>query len=105
MTSPLVFVANEPRSYRDSIALALKALCPQAEVIAVEPADLDAEVRRRHPDVAVCSEVSAIVEAVVPSWVLLYPDGANMTVVSIAGERSMIGSLALDDLAAVISPT
>jgi hypothetical protein len=36
--------------------------------------------------------------------VLLYPDGANMAVVSVDGEQSMTGSLALDDLAAVIGP-
>ena len=104
MTSPLVLVANEPRSYRDTIVLALKALRPQAEVLAIEPDDLDAEVTRRRPDVAVCSQVSPTIEATVPSWVLLYPDGANMTVVSIAGERSMTASLALDDLADIIAP-
>jgi hypothetical protein len=42
------------------------------------------------------------VEDVVPSWVLLYPDGTNMTVVSVAGEQSVTGSLALDDLAALV---
>jgi hypothetical protein len=47
MPSPLVLVANEPRAYRETIALALKALRPEAEVIAIEPTDLDAEVKRR----------------------------------------------------------
>jgi hypothetical protein len=104
MTSPLVLVANEPRAYRETIALALKALRPEAEVLAIEPAELDAEVERRRPDIAVCSELSPTVDAVVPSWVLLYPDGANMTVVSVGGERSITGSLALDDLADMIAP-
>jgi hypothetical protein len=102
MPSPLVLVANEPRAYRETIALALKALRPEAEVIAIEPTDLDAEVKRRRPDVAVLSQKSATVEDVVPSWVLLYPDGTNMTVVSVAWEQSVTGSLALDDLAALV---
>jgi hypothetical protein len=100
--SALVLVANEPRAYRETIALALKALRPEAEVIAIEPAELDAEARRRRPDVAVCSQMSETVEDVVPSWVLLYPDGANMTIVSVAGERSVSGNLVLDDLAALV---
>jgi hypothetical protein len=104
MSSPLVLVANEPRAYRESITLALTALRPRADVIAVEPDELDAEVRRQHPDVAVCSHLSPTVEASVPTWVLLYPDGANVAVVSIAGERSMTGRLELEDLAEVIGP-
>jgi hypothetical protein len=105
MSSPLVFVANEPRACRETITLALSALRPEAEIVAVEPDDLDAEVCRRHPDVAVCSALSPTVEASVPSWVLLYPDGANMAVVSVGGEQSTTGGLALDDLAALIGPT
>jgi hypothetical protein len=104
MTPPLVLVANEPRAYRESIAMALSALRPQAEVIAIEPDDLDAEVQRRHPDVAVCSQLSPTIETSVRTWVLLYPDGANMAVISVEGESSTTGSFALDDLAAVISP-
>ena len=104
MTSPLVLVANEPRAYRETIALALSALRPRAEVVAVEPDDLDAEIARRHPDVAVCSELSPMIETSVPIWVLLYPEGANMAVVSVGGEQSTTGGLALDDLAAVIGP-
>jgi len=104
MTSTLVFIANEPRAYRETITSALRTLRPHAEVIAIEPADLDAEVQRRRPDVAICSQLSCTIEDVVPSWVLLYPDGANMTVVSVGGQRSITGNLALHDLAAVISP-
>jgi hypothetical protein len=105
LTSRLVFVANEPRAYRETIALALSALRPHAEVVTVEPDRLDAEIRRRRPDVALCSRLSPAVESSVPTWVLLYPDGANIAIVSVDGRRSMTGGLALDDLAAVIGPT
>jgi hypothetical protein len=104
MSAPLVLVANEPRAYRETIALALTALRPGADVIAIEPDELDAEVKRQQPDVAVCSQLSPIVEESVPRWVLLYPDGANMAMVSIGGKRCMTGSFGLEDLAAVISP-
>jgi len=104
MASPLVFVANEPRVYRETIAIALSALRPEAEIVTVEPDNLDAEVQRRHPDVALCSQLSPAVEESVATWVLLYPEGANMAVVSIDGKQSTTGSLALDDLAAAIGP-
>jgi hypothetical protein len=91
-------VANEPRAYRETIALALSALRPQAEVLVINPDELDAEIHRRRPDVAVCSQVSPVVEASVPTWVLLYPEGANMAVVSVDGEQSLTGGLALDEL-------
>ena len=105
MSPPLVLVANEPRSYRETIAMALGVMRPAAEVVAVEPHELDAEVERRRPDVALCGHVTPAVEANVPTWVLLYPEGANMAVVSVRGRRSTTGALALDDLAAIIGPS
>jgi hypothetical protein len=74
------------------------------EVIAVEPDKLDAEIRRRQPDVALCSHLSPAVESSVPTWVLLYPDGANMAVVSTRGAWPTTGSLSLEDLTAIIGP-
>ncbi len=99
-----ILIANEPRAYRDTLALALKTLRPQATVMAVEPDDLDTEIARRHPDVAVCSRLSPTVESGVPTWVLLYPEGANMAVISVDGMRSVTGELALEALADVIGP-
>jgi hypothetical protein len=105
VTPTLVLVANEPRVYRETIALALSALHPEAEVIAVEPSELDDEIERRQPDLALCIQLSRVVEAAVPTWILLYPEGANMAVVSIGGECSTTGGLALDELAAFIAPS
>ena len=99
----LVLVANEPRAYRETIALALRELRPEAEVLAVEPETLDAEVVRRRPALAVCSALSSeVVETRVPAWVLLYPGGANLAVVSVRGERATRGGLGLADLAALV---
>ena len=102
MPPVLVLVANEPRAYRETIALALRELRPEAEVLAVEPETLDAEVVRRRPDLAVCSRLSEVVETRVPAWVLLYPEGANLAVVSVRGERATSGGLGLADLATLV---
>ena len=93
MPPVLVLVANEPRAYRETIALALRELRPDAEVV------------RRRPDLAVCSALSEVVETRVPAWVLLYPEGANLAVVSVRGERATSGGLGLADLAAVVDQT
>jgi hypothetical protein len=104
MSPSLVFVANEPRVYRETLSLALSALRPRAEVVAVDPDLLDAAVRRRKPDMVVCSRLSPAVEDSVPTWVLLYPEGDNMVVVGAGGAWSTTGSLDLDDLAAIVGP-
>jgi hypothetical protein len=44
-----VLLANELRSYREVIALALRELRPGVEVIDVEPKELDAEAKRFSP--------------------------------------------------------
>jgi hypothetical protein len=102
MTPALVLVANEPRAYRETIAMALRSLRPEADIVVVEPDALEAEVERRNPDVALCSHLSQTVEGLVPTWVLLYPDGANMAMLGANGQRSTARDLTLDDLAQVI---
>jgi len=49
-----IFLANELRSYRQTMAIALRGLRPAAEVTAIEPERLEAEVERRRPHVVLC---------------------------------------------------
>ena len=55
MESKRVVFANEPRSYREAMAVACRVLRPEVEVILAEPADLDAEVTRLDPQLVLCS--------------------------------------------------
>jgi hypothetical protein len=100
-----VLVGNEPRVYRDIHATSLQALRPEAEVVAVEPAELDEAVRRLEPDVVFCSRLSETVESEALSWVLLYPDGANLAIVCIAGERTIVPEIAFEALLGVLDET
>ena len=105
MSTTVVLVANEPRAYREVVAIALRDLCPTAAVVAVEPDGLDAEVVRRRPDVVVCSRLSEAVETRVPVWVVLYPEGANVAVFSVLGKRETSIGPTLDGLAAFVNRT
>ncbi len=91
-------MVNEPRSYREAIALALKIARPYAEVVTAEPEALDLEVKRFVPRIVICSHVSAFVEAEVPVWVELYPEYGPISVVSFRGQRSMVAGMELEDL-------
>jgi hypothetical protein len=87
-----ILVANEPRSYREAIAGALRVLCPHLEVIVVEPEDLDREVVRLAPNVVLCSRLTEAVETRPLAWVVLYPNGETWAVISIAGRCHTISA-------------
>ena len=97
-----VLVANDPRSYRETMAAAFRKLRPRAEVVLVEPADLDAEVIRRAPNLVVCSALSEVVETRAPAWVVLYPEGRAAVCASVAGERTDAADIGLGELVALI---
>ena len=102
-----VLLANELRSYRQTMAITLRALRPAAQVVAVEPEELDAEVNRLCPHVVLCSRTTPVVRSLVPAWVELYREhDASVSYVSILGERSkVIGSMELGELLAIIDRT
>ena len=97
-----VLIANEPRSYREAIAAAIRRLRPRVEVILVEPDELDAGVERLRPALVVCSRATGRVERGVPAWIELYPDLGSRSVVSAGGERSTVEDMGLPDLLRVV---
>lgn len=97
-----VVVANEPRSYRESISAAFEALRPQVQVSTVDPEDLDQEVERLAPQLVVCSRLTSAVEHDAPIWVLLYPNGASHAVVYQNGVRTHHPVMDLDTLLSVL---
>lgn len=97
-----VLVGNEPRAYREAIAVAFAALRPGCTVTVVEPAAIDREAQRVDPHLVLCSHLTANLQADRLAWVLLYPDGDNAACVSVAGRRRDCDGIELECLIAVI---
>lgn len=94
-----ILLANEPRVYRETIAAALQMLRPETRVIVAEPDMLDASVLEYVPMVVICSHLTNIVETRVPTWAVLYPDGAMEAVIQVDDKQEVINGL---DLAGII---
>ena len=105
MSNIRVLMANEPRAYREAIALALEASRPDAEVLTIEPETLDDEVRHFLPRLVICSHVTAVVEAEVPVWIELYPEHGASSTVSFGGRRSTIPAMEMEDLIRIFDHT
>jgi hypothetical protein len=97
-----VLLANEPRSYRESIAAVFRQLRPDLEVKVVEPEALESNVARFDPDVAICSRVTGAVKERVPVWVELYPEHAGHSVASEGGRRTEFAEIQLLDLIGIL---
>jgi hypothetical protein len=102
MTTVRIVVGNEPYSYRHVHAEALRELRPEAEVVLVDPADLDAAIAVHAPHLVLCSTLSLAVETGPLAWILLYPGGANLAVVSLGGAQRVIQHVEFDELLAVV---
>lgn len=98
-------MTNEPRSYREAIALALAASRPYAEVVTAEPEALDCEVRRFAPRMVICSRATALVKAEVPVWVELYCEHGPDSIVSFGGRHSTVTGVDLKDLIQIFDCT
>ena len=96
-----VLVANELCSYREAIGQVLGELRPNVEIHCVDPKDLDREIVRVRPHVALCSRLTDTVRSLL-AWVLLYPDGENRAEVSTAGERMMLFDVDFDHLLSIL---
>ena len=94
MTQPVrVLLANEPCSYREVVAGALRLVRPGLDVFAVDPDDVDDAIRRSAPHLVVCSRLSPAVQTGPLAWVLLYPEGQRRAVLSLAGRRTTTGTV------------
>ncbi len=100
-----VLVANEPRSYREALAITLQALRPQIAVMAGDPTDLDRDVVRFEPHLVVCSRLTETVQTHCLAWVLFYPSGTHLIEVRVAGLQLTDTDLELSELLAIIDHT
>lgn len=97
-----VLLANEPRSYRESIAAVFRQMRPGLQVKVVEPEALESNVVRFVPDVAICSRATGAVRERVPVWVELYPEHAAHAVASEGGRRTEFDEIQLLDLISIL---
>ena len=97
-----VLVAHEPRAYREAMAAALAVLRPEADVVAVEPAELCRMVALVRPDLVFCGAPTAAVREAVPAWVEVSADGGRVVEMSIGGEVSTVPDLGLEDALALV---
>ena len=100
-----ILLTNEPRSYREAMAGAFRALKPHTEVFVAEPEALDAEVARLSPQLVVCSHASPTVKIEALGWVELYPGHGSLSTVSVGGQRSTVVGIELADLLRTIDRT
>ena len=105
MSTIQVLVANEPRVYREAIAVALQEVRPGITTVAIDPDDLATSFDHFHPDLTICSQLIPAVETEAPAWVLLYPECDDCAVTSVAGEQQMTDHLTLEDLVALVDRT
>ena len=99
MASLRILVGNEPRSYREAIAGAIQGMLPDAEVLTLEPEDLDREVGQGAAGMVLCSCVTSVVEKGSFAWVELYPGGGPGARIGVDGLRlTAAGDLGLADL-------
>ena len=85
MSKLRVLVANEPRTYREAMACAVRELRPNVEVLTVEPEALESEVKRGVPALVLCSRATSAVQESSLAWVELYPDGKPQATLSVDG--------------------
>lgn len=96
--APCIVLGNEPRAYREAIAEALRTLRPRYHLCVVEQAALDETVTANRPMFVIYSEESAVVEASVLDWVLLYPEGARVAIHGNRGRTEILGDVTMQML-------
>ena len=97
-----ILMANELESYRQSIALVLRELRPDVEVIEADSGTLNQQVLRVSPGLVVCSRVTSLIKDRVPNWVELYPDCESLSTLCIGGESSTVDEVQLSDLISLV---
>lgn len=93
-----VLVVNEPRSYREAIAEAMRVLRPSVEIMVANPDKLEELIPCFAPDMVICSKVNPVTESNVLIWVELYPEHGSRSVVNVQGRDSEFEQIELSDL-------
>jgi hypothetical protein len=97
-----VLMANELASYRQTIALVLRELHPDVEVIETDSGTLNQQVLQMSPDLVICSRVTSLVKDRVPNGVELYPECRPLSTFCIGGESSSVDDVQPSDLLSLV---
>ena len=97
-----ILVGNDPRLYREVISAVLGVRRPDAEVACAEPRELDTKIARLAPHLVVCSRLTKAIRSCALGWVVLYPDGDDHALVTIAGTSTRVKDIQLDELLVII---
>lgn len=97
-----VLLANDPRSYREAMAVVIRKTRPDVEVETADPSVLDERITPPTPDMVICSKVTGAVKSKVPVWVELYPEHGARSVASIRGKHEEYDEIQLPDLLAIL---
>jgi hypothetical protein len=97
-----ILLANEPRSYREVIAGALRQQRPRWPIADVEPEVLPAHLGRCAREFVIASQLSEPVRQRAFGWVLLYPDFEDRATIGFAGHETTVEGLDFDGLLAVL---
>ena len=98
-------VANDPRTYRETIATAIQRLRPDLDVIVVDPAGLADQVELWRPHMVISSVPLARAADCPLCSVALYPAQKTQVVVTLAGQQTWARDIDLAELLAVIDRT
>ena len=102
-------VAIEPRSYRQVIGEAIKALRPHVEVTVLEPGTLGAGVRRLEPELVFADQPDTFGPeggfTGRPAWVESRPYEEPPARVCLAGRRWELEVVELSDLLSIVDQT
>ncbi len=100
-------IADDPRVYRELILISFRRFRPLVEVSAALPEELDEAVARVRPHLIICSSrLSAAARAACLAWVVLYPDGENLTEIgAVGGRTALLAGVGVSDLLSVVDET
>lgn len=102
MDTMKVVLANNPRSYRESLMSVFQRLQPEVSFVMVDPGEVARAVQEQTPQLVVCSELNTAIETYARGWIVLPADGQSAAVMNITGELNLVANLDLAGLVDVI---
>ena len=97
-----VIVAIEPRSYRQVIGEALRALRPHIEVSVLDPDTLRAGVTRLDPELVLSNQPDTFASTGRSAWVQFLPYEHPPALICLAGQRRELEQVELEDLLSIV---
>lgn len=105
MKATRILVASELGYYREAIAMAFRQLWPRTEVFETESRNLNREILRMRPDLAVCSRVTQAVKERASGWIALYSYYGAHSLVYVDGECSTVEDMQLSKRLSIVDRT